>query len=332
MNKIVIYIILAITLTGLGCSDKDKPKQSVNTKTFPLTIDDKYKFRPVVDNFYVLIAPLDTPSTLTTGLNSNIVLIVGTTSLIVIDSGSSYKTGRKIIELIKHISNKPVSTLINSSIHGSHWLGNKAFVEAYPEIKIYANQAMVDRLNHKDTMWFNAMQNTLSKEEFLGTEAVHPSHIIIYDKVIDIDSESLQFFNDFTKGNTNIAINHVDTGVLFLGEITSVFRLGYMDISVNTTDMIRALKQFKKYNYRLYLSSHGMEGNGKVIIGHYINYLTKLKQMVSQAYADDLLPYEVRASIIKSLHAYNNWFGFDDNINQNINKVFMEVELEDLSQ
>jgi cyclase len=71
----------------------------------------------------------------------NSTFIVGDTDVIVVDTGFSRSTGRAILEGLRTVTDKPVSTVINTHWHGDHIFGNQVFRSAFPAARFVAHPA-----------------------------------------------------------------------------------------------------------------------------------------------------------------------------------------------
>ncbi len=79
-------------------------------------------------------------------VHGNVTIIVNDEDVVVVDAGSSPRAARHIIAKIRELTNRPVSTLINTHGHEDHVLGNQVFVEVYPEMEIVARPGTLDYL------------------------------------------------------------------------------------------------------------------------------------------------------------------------------------------
>ena len=78
------------------------------------------------------------------GVIGNVTVIEQADGLVLVDSGSSYGSGRRVVDLVRGISPKPVKAVIITHWHNDHPLGLAAIVEAWPRAEILAS-AEADR-------------------------------------------------------------------------------------------------------------------------------------------------------------------------------------------
>jgi cyclase len=72
--------------------------------------------------------------------HSNSVIIINDEDVVVVDSTRMPSQARKIIAVVRALTNKPVRTLIHTHWHDDHVYGNQAFAEAFPGLEIIAQQ------------------------------------------------------------------------------------------------------------------------------------------------------------------------------------------------
>ena len=94
-----------------------------------VTIEKKINFINLAEGVYYHNGILEEANYKNQGFISNIGLIIGDESVLVIDSGPSKKIARRIINKIKSISDKPVKYLIITHRHFDHAFGIEAFKE-----------------------------------------------------------------------------------------------------------------------------------------------------------------------------------------------------------
>ena len=76
----------------------------------------------------------------TTGIvNGNIVAVIGSDAILLVDSGQFPSASRKVLDELRRISPVPVRYLVNSHWHGDHLLANSVFKDAFPHAEIIAH-------------------------------------------------------------------------------------------------------------------------------------------------------------------------------------------------
>src|SRR5215471_4126181 len=69
---------------------------------------------------------------------SNTVVVIGDTGVLVVDSCYLPSSAREDIAQIRHWTNKPVRYLLNTHWHNDHVQGNAAYMESFPGIAVIA--------------------------------------------------------------------------------------------------------------------------------------------------------------------------------------------------
>ena len=89
------------------------------------------------------------------GVAGNVTVIEQSDGLVLIDAGSTPGGGRRIVEMVRRISEKPVKAVVLTHFHSDHLLGLPAIRAAWPEAEIIAHEAtaadMRDRMGDMPT-------------------------------------------------------------------------------------------------------------------------------------------------------------------------------------
>ena len=92
---------------------------------------------------------------------NNPAILMGNSSVIIIDPGSSLESGRMVLRQLKKMTNKPVTLVFNTHVHGDHWLGNQAIREEYPDAKFYAHPEMIRKAKESEAeAWVKMMSES----------------------------------------------------------------------------------------------------------------------------------------------------------------------------
>jgi glyoxylase-like metal-dependent hydrolase (beta-lactamase superfamily II) len=69
----------------------------------------------------------------------NVVVIEQSDGLVLVDGGGSPGAGRRIVELVRSVSEKPVKAVAITHWHGDHVLGVSSIAQAWPDVEIIAS-------------------------------------------------------------------------------------------------------------------------------------------------------------------------------------------------
>ena len=96
---------------------------------------EELELEEVANNVYAIIGSMDNRTPYNLGNNATFGFVVTTEGVVLIDSGGTYKGAKKIHEVIKRITDKPVVKVINTGGQDHRWLGNGYFKGLGAEIK-----------------------------------------------------------------------------------------------------------------------------------------------------------------------------------------------------
>lgn len=288
----------------------------------------EYQFEPIAKNVFVIHGPVGTPSVDNQGFMNNPAIIVGDQGVIVIDPGSAYHIGKKVITEIEKITKKPIIAVFNTHAHGDHWLGNQAIVERYPTVKIYAHAQMLKQSHDGETdFWLNIM-NDNTQGYTQDTKAVYPTDSVAHLQKMTLDSEQFIIHSPTQKAHTDtdIMIEHVGSQTLFLGDNAIIDFLGSFDASSDMHSNIKTLEYAVNLKFKNYVPGHGQTGSPEVAINSFLDYLAIVKHEAEKGFDEDLSGYEIKPLALQKLHAYKHWAAFDEQVGKHIGKMLQEVE------
>jgi len=295
------------------------------TKAPPIHGD--YAAAKITDRVYVIHGPLGMPSQENQGFANNPAFVLTSAGVVVIDPGSSVQVGEMVLDRIAAVTGAPVIAVFNTHIHGDHWLGNQAIKHAFPKAVIYAHPKMIEQaragagagwVNILDTMTAGATRGTVARPPDLGVGAgetlkLHNLRFRIYH-------------NDRAHTDTDIMIEVVEDGVLFLGDNVFAGRVGRMDDG-NLKGQLAALDAALASKARHFVPGHGRSG-GRAVVVDYRNFLTALRAAVRKYYERGLGDFEMKDRVVRDLAAYKDWKNFDAEIGRAIGVVYLQVESE----
>jgi len=104
------------------------------------------RFEPVAEGVYAHIGDMGPRTLANEGLNANIGLVVTPAGAVLIDSGATFASARKIHEAIRRVTSQPLRWVVNTGGQDHRWLGNSYFKTQGVEIIAHA-QAEADMRN-----------------------------------------------------------------------------------------------------------------------------------------------------------------------------------------
>ena len=84
-------------------------------------------FKPVADGVYAYVGDIEGRTYENEGLNANIGLVVTPAGAVLIDSGATFQSARKIHQAAKKVTTQPIRWVINTGDQYHRWLGNGYF-------------------------------------------------------------------------------------------------------------------------------------------------------------------------------------------------------------
>jgi len=317
MNKIYRYwLILVMVVYGYG---------------FELGKYGSFAFERVHKNVYVMHGPVTEPNKENEGFMNNPAIIEGEHGLIVVDPGGNYRVGKKVLAEIANVSKKPILAIFNTHKHGDHWFANKAMVESYPKAVIYADAHMIEEAKAGEAeKWYRILDRMTGNLE--GTKAfAYPTKALKMGDRIEIDGETFVVRHPkAAHTDTDLLIEHVNSGTLFLGDNVMVGRFGAFDASssiLGNKKLLEEIMQEKEMVY--YIPGHGISGERGRVVEPYLSYLRTITEEMKQAYVDEVEPYEVMDRVKSRLKAYENWDGIGHTLGRHLDKVYAEIEEQD---
>ena len=162
------------------------------------------KLIPIVEGVYAYEGPLELPNEKEI-VRTNSLVIVTDDGVVVADGQDNPEEGRRMIEAIREVTDKPISHLINASPHGDHVNSNEVFGDAL----IIAHR--------------NAREAVAAARESGTGDAPRPTlpHITFDDEmVLLVGGKRIELYHlgfGHTRGDTVVYLP--DDGVAFLSEL-----------------------------------------------------------------------------------------------------------------
>lgn len=284
-----------------------------------------YPLDKIAANTYVVHGPLEFPTKENKGFMNNPGFVITKTGVVVVDPGSSVQVGRMLLKKIKETTNKPVTHVLNTHIHGDHWLGNQAFAEAFPKVVIMAHLDMIKRAKAGAAKDWLVLMSRSTGGATEGTRAVIPT-VPLKDKQ-ELKIGGMQFrIHAPTKAHsfTDIMIEVVEESVVFLGDNVLYKRLPRMDDGTFKGNA-KACQLAINLNAKTYVPGHGISGD-KNIITPFMNYLNIVYNEAGKYYEEGMADFEMKPKILLKLKEYKDWSGFTEEMGKHVSLAILEYE------
>jgi glyoxylase-like metal-dependent hydrolase (beta-lactamase superfamily II) len=132
-------------------------------------------FQPVAEGVYAYIGDTEGRTYENEALNANIGLVVTPAGAVLIDSGASFQSARKIHEAARKVTTQPIKWVINTGGQDHRWLGNGYFLAQGAWILAHASAEVDMKARALEQM--NALKPVL-KERLDGTEPTLPTRLL----------------------------------------------------------------------------------------------------------------------------------------------------------
>ena len=290
-----------------------------------------YRFEPVAEGVWVMHGPLAEPNARNHGFMNNPAIVETGAGLVLIDPGSTLEVGRQVIAELRKVSARPVVAVIDTHIHGDHWLANQAVAEAWPKAVRYAHPAMIRQAESERAHAWLALLDSATRGRSQGTRILPPTQALQDGDTLVVGGHHFRILATTpAHTDTDIMIHHVESGTVFLGDNALRGRFGQFDESARIQGNIEALERALALKARVYVPGHGRSGSAAEVVQPYLDYLRLLMQAVREGFDNDLEDYEIKASLLPQVSRWSQWVGFDKFFGKHVNRAWLEVEAESL--
>ena len=283
-----------------------------------------YPVVKVAPDTYVIHGPLGEPSVANQGFMNNPGWVIAGDQVVVIDPGSSVQAGRRVVQQIKKTTRLPVTTVYTTHIHGDHWLGNQAILEAWPKALLVAHPDMIAKAQAGEAQsWVSAMSR-LTQGYTEGTRAVIPTLVTADGTTTKIGNRvfTVHLSND-AHSKSDIMIE-VDNGVLFTGDNVLNKRVARMDDG-SFVGTIKEIDRALSLPVKVIIPGHGKTGGREVLTAQKA-YLQTLFDAVKTEYDLGKSDFEMKPVVEKKLAKFKHWHGFDAALGKHVSLAVLEIE------
>jgi glyoxylase-like metal-dependent hydrolase (beta-lactamase superfamily II) len=218
------------------------------------------------------------------GIVANNGFIVGKSGVTVVDSGSSYRYGRAMIEAIRAVTPLPVELVIITHQAPEFVFGASAFRDR--GVPILAHRRAAELIRERCAICLKNLQRTLGDEEMSGSRVTVPDRTVDASTRIESGGRELQLLH-FGPASTpgDLAVLDTATGAVFAGGLVNVGRIPELR-NEQIPGWLTALDQLRAMEPRVVVPGFGplvKDGDG---FRQTATYLRELDTAVRRAYAN----------------------------------------------
>ncbi|MBK6359373.1 MAG: MBL fold metallo-hydrolase [Comamonadaceae bacterium] len=191
-------------------------------------------FKPVADGVYAYVGDIEGRTYENEGLNANIGLVVTPAGAVLIDSGATFQSARKIHEAARKVTTQPIRWVFNSGGQDHRWLGNGYFKSL--GIETIAHADAEDDMKARSGEQMEGLK--VLKERLDGTVPTLPTRFVKdKDTRLELGGVAIELKHrsgGHTPGDTLVWLPQKN--VLFAGDVVYVDRvLGLHPVSCTKT-------------------------------------------------------------------------------------------------
>jgi glyoxylase-like metal-dependent hydrolase (beta-lactamase superfamily II) len=298
------------------------------------------------------------------GTFGNGAFIVNSDGVIVIDTQARPSWARDLMAEIKKVTNKPVTTVVNTHFHGDHTNGNMAYVAAYgSSLTIIGQENMkadlltkgaqslatsrdtavpqgIARMQQQLTDGKDAQGNALTPEprQQLQTQLDSQKSYLEELKQVQITPPTKTYDRDMTlsSGGRTVRLIHVGNAhtrgdtIIFLPKervvITGDLLTNGIPVMRNAypAEWINTLDALDKLDFETAVPGHGDVQHGKAQLEKLISYMRDMVAGVKDAVAQSMTLEQTEAAVDLSKHK-SDFPNFDASSRAAVDRAYLEA-------
>lgn len=280
--------------------------------------------KKIHDNVYAIFGQLGDRTADNLGNNANFGFIITDNGIVLIDSGASLQGAKAIHTLIKNISKKKITTVINTGGQDHRWLGNDYYSRL--GATIIASKAAVKDHIARTSDQLDRLTSAIGAEKLKGT--VKKTADIAFEKhyILKSGSTKIELFHTGTAHTPGDSIVWLpDSKTIFSGDIIYTQRmLGVIPVS-NSKSWLTAFEKIIELKPEFVIPGHGKTTDLSSAKKDTYRYLKTLRKK-TLAFMDAGQGIENISAIKQDEFSYLK--NYDILKGRNAQKVFEELEWE----
>jgi glyoxylase-like metal-dependent hydrolase (beta-lactamase superfamily II) len=276
----------------------------------------------VAPGVYAWIGGTDEAAPENAGVIGNNGFIVGDTGTTIVNTGSSYAHGKRLIAAAERIGGKPVVMAIMTQPLQEFVMGSAAFAER--GIPVLAHEASAGLVRARCDTCLKNLQTILGEEVMKGTRVLPPTQTLAATQMREVGGRTLQLWHGgwgATPGD--LAVIDSATGVAFSGALMSVRRIPELR-DANLAGWRAALSAFEALPLRRLVPGYGPVSDPASAIAAQRGYFDAVERQATELLNDgsSLLEASQRAD----LPAYADWDLYAKAHPRNLQQTYLRLE------
>ena len=261
----------------------------------------------------------------TLGRNGNAGFIVGPDGVLAIDTGTSYRHGRALLDEIARVTPKPVRQVLITHTRQEFLFGALAYRERGIPIVMHRQAAQLMAARCENCL--KTLRRVLGEDAMAGTAVFKPDDVFDagYDSALIGRPVRVLYF-DHSSGPGDIAVFDVTTRVLFAGGLLDWKRIPDIQDS-ELPAWRRALGALDALAPARIVPGHGPTG-GREVIAATVRYLTQLETRVLELLQKGAALSEVADAA--TLAEFQDWDQYETIHRRNASVLFVRKEREQM--
>jgi glyoxylase-like metal-dependent hydrolase (beta-lactamase superfamily II) len=334
MKYIIPSLILASAALWLSaCSGEGQPPAQQQGATQPAVTESVamadnpfgMQVEQLADGVYAIVSPArGFPDADNQGWNSNTAFVVTGDGVLMFDTGSSERIGEALRDQIRTVTDQPVRWVINSHVHGDHWLGNSAFMADEPE-QIIASDITIALMQEQGAEWLRRF-NTMT-DGAIGDFDLLPARDAVTEsgshQFADLEAYILRSERSHAPGD--IALWLPAQRVLLAADVIYTER-GPATFDSNVQGWIAMLDEMLALEPDVVLPGHGPAG-GVETVQNMRNYFQTLWDIVEAGYEAGMMDHEIAVQAREQMADFEAIYpGMSDSLGESVSHVYLQVE------
>jgi len=318
----ILGVIFLSLLFSVSASAEQVKKQAT------IDILSGYETKKIAEHTWFIPGPLEGPSPSNRGFMNNPAFVVTEKSVIVIDPGGTVEAGRGLLKRIQQQTKNPVTHVFNSHIHGDHWLGNQAFVEANKDVKIYAHPKMIELAKDGEAQVWVDMMLRLTEGASKETVITLPTDALKDQQEIKVDNITIKaHLSEKAHTLTDAMYEIVEDKVLITGDNAFNNRAPRLDDG-SYVGNIAVMDKAIALPIEIVIPGHGPVG-GKEILKNFKTFLSLIYDTTKKEMENDLEAHEIKPKVIALMGEFKNWTNYHGAIGKLVSVAALEIEESD---